>query len=284
MKMFKWSLKTFLFIAFIEHILLTIVFAMVIYTKPAEREEFEKPIEVDIIQLPQMPERLEMTQFQSLQKVTAETPEKIPEFKGRDVINRVLGSVEGDQRFRTRLRSPASELNPDRFTLDLSRSRRAMEGIERGADTTLKVKEILSPDRERIPIPRRSEGGESRISMSPPRGSFTTRISQPSSLSPKVGEPAGLPFEIRGEVIGRELVYMPPIPEAPGREVGEVVLTFWVTPQGDVYKVQRKKTAGDPKLERIAREWVSRLKFAPLEGRVEQKPQWGEITIKFLRK
>ena len=284
MKMFKWGLKTFLFIAFIEHILLTLVFAMVIYTKPAEREEFEEPIEVDIIQLPQMPERLEMSQPQSLQKVTVEAPEKIPEFRGRDVISRVLGAIGGDQRFRIRPRSPASELNPDQFTLDLSRSRRAMEGIERGADTTLRVKEILSSDRERIPIPRRSEGGDSRISVSPPRGRFTTRISQPSSLSPKAGEPAGLPFEIRGEVIGRELVYMPPIPEAPGREVGEVVLTFWVTPQGDVYKVQRKKTAGDPKLERIAREWVGKLKFAPLDRRVKQKPQWGEITIKFLRK
>lgn len=282
--MFKWSLKTFLFIAFIEHILLTLVFAMVIYTRPVEREEFEKPIEVDIIQLPPMPERLEVTQPQSLQKMTVKTPEKIPEFRGRDVISRVLGSVTGDQRFRIRPRSPASELNPDRFTLDLSRSRRAIEGIERGAETTLRVKEITSPDKERIPIPRRSEGGEGRISVSPPRGSFTTRISQPSSLSPKVGEPAGLPFPIRGEVIGRELVYMPPIPEAPGKEVGEVVLTFWVSPQGDVYKVQRKKTAGDPKLERIAREWVSRLKFAPLDKRVEQKPQWGEITIKFLRK
>lgn len=282
--MFKWSLKTFLFIAFIEHILLTLVFAMVIYTKPAEREEFEEPIQVDIIQLPQLPERLEMTQPQSLQKATVKTPEKIPEFRGKDVISRFLGSVEGDQRFRIRPRSPASELNPDQFTLDLSRSRRAVEGIERGADTTLRAREILSPDKERIPIPRRSEGGKGRISLSPPRGSATTRISQPSSLSPKVGKPAGLPFEIRGEVLGRELVYMPPIPEAPGREVGEVVLTFWVTPQGDVYKVQRKKTAGDPKLERIAREWVSRLKFAPLDRRVEQKPQWGEITIKFLRK
>lgn len=283
--MLKRGLKTFLFIAFIEHIILTLVFAMVIYSKPQRREEFEQPIEVAIIRLPELPQRISISQEpESVQKVTLSTPDRIPEFQGYDVINRILGAMEGDQEFRTRPRSPAAELNPDRFSLEYTRSRRAIEGIEHGTDTALRFRKIPSTEKDVIPLPRRSKEGEGRVSVSPPRGRFTTRVSQPSSLSPRTGKPAGLPFEIRGEVRGRKLVYMPPVPEAPGNEVGEVVLTFWVTPQGDVYKVQRKRTAGDPKLERIARDWVKRLKFAPLSKRVEQKPQWGEITIKFLRK
>jgi TonB family protein len=242
-------------------------------------------MEVEFVELPDIQDRIsiEVTQ-QSVPKELLQTPDEIPRFQEDDALAKVLGADNFDPNFRTKSRETATDLNPDKLSLNGSRLRRTSQGIKDGTDTPLKSRDVLSNESERLPYPRKSDGGDERVSVSPPRGSSDDKISQPTSLSPRTGEDVGLPFDIKGEVSGRNLRYRPNIPESPGNEVGVIVLTFWVTPQGDVHRVQRKRTAGDPDLERIAKDWVRRLKFDTLGKHREQKDQWGEITIKFSRK
>ncbi|RKY05177.1 hypothetical protein DRP77_01720 [Candidatus Poribacteria bacterium] len=282
--MVRRGLKFFIFIAFIEHIILVFVFAMAIYTKPRKVERVEEPIQVDLIRLPQLPEFPELQAQIKARSGKAAIPEELT-LKAEEILERALAAAEEEDRFlQIKPRSPVDELNPEKFMLDYPRRRRMEGGVERGEDIPFRAKEIPGGE-ERIPLPRRSRRGIDRITSAPPRGTPTGKVYEPTlSLKPKVGSPPGLPFPIRGEVSGRKVEYIPPIPEAPGNEVGEVVLTFWVNPEGYVFKVQRKRTAGSVQLERIAINWVKRLKFAPLPKYVEQKPQWGEITITFRRK
>ena len=85
-----------------------------------------------------------------------------------------------------------------------------------------------------------------------------------------------------GDVQGRIVESWPEIPEYTGKDVGKVVLKFWVTPQGDVFNVQAKLKAGNPLLVKLAKRFVEDIKFAPLPKGAKQKNQWGEITIDFI--
>ena len=84
-----------------------------------------------------------------------------------------------------------------------------------------------------------------------------------------------------GDVQGRIVESWPEIPQYTGKDVGKVVLKFWVTPQGDVFNVQTKLKAGNPLLVKLAKRFVEDIKFAPLPKGAQQKNQRGEITIDF---
>ena len=97
--------------------------------------------------------------------------------------------------------------------------------------------------------------------------------------SGEIGLPSG--YKLGGDVQGREIRYLPPLPEIQGTDAGTVKVRFWVSSDGRVYDVNIIKRSGYPKLEQEARRWVERLQFAPLDPTVSPKAQYGEIEIDF---
>jgi TonB family protein len=74
---------------------------------------------------------------------------------------------------------------------------------------------------------------------------------------------------------------MPKAIVSEGKDGGKVTVSFSVTPSGRVQSTVVKRKAGSPLLERLAREWAAKLKFAPLAASVAQTSQRGEITVDF---
>lgn len=97
------------------------------------------------------------------------------------------------------------------------------------------------------------------------------------------GSSVALPkgFSLTGEVKGRALLRVPDPPTVTGTSSADVVIRFWVSPDGRVERIQLLRKAGDPSLERVAQEWVQRLLFAPLPSNADPVSQWGEITVAF---
>ena len=87
--------------------------------------------------------------------------------------------------------------------------------------------------------------------------------------------------DLQGEVSGRALNSVPDPPVSEGSDGGTVKLQFEVKPNGQVYNVVVKEKPGSPLLERLAKEWVQKLRFAPLPSDSDQKTQSGEITVVF---
>ncbi|RMG90714.1 MAG: TonB family protein [Candidatus Dadabacteria bacterium] len=94
--------------------------------------------------------------------------------------------------------------------------------------------------------------------------------------APKPLEPLEIEWQ---EGASRRLVEAPPVPAVPVVQPVSVRVKFWVSPRGDVVEtlvVQR----GAPDLDRIAQQYVARLRFNPLPaGRNAE--QWGIVTVRF---
>ncbi len=137
---------------------------------------------------------------------------------------------------------------------------------------------------EEAPLPTyRSRVGESPnlAPIAPTPG--TTRAAAPPGSSGTDTSAAALPegANLEGEVSGRALNSVPDPPSGEGSQGGTVKLQFEVKPNGHVYNVLVKEKAGSPQLDQLAKEWVLKLRFAPLPGDADQKTQSGEITVVF---
>lgn len=91
--------------------------------------------------------------------------------------------------------------------------------------------------------------------------------------------PAPLEIEWQ-EGAERRLVAAPPVPRVRVVEPVTVRIRFWVSPRGEVTQtlvVQR----GSAELDRVARDYVSRLRFNPLPPG-DDTEQWGTVTLRFV--
>ncbi len=95
----------------------------------------------------------------------------------------------------------------------------------------------------------------------------------------ELGLPSG--YSIGGDVEGRDIRYLPPLPEVQGTDVGTVKVRFYVSADGRVYDVNIIRRSGYPMLEQEARRWVERMQFAPLDPSANPAAQYGEIEIDF---
>jgi len=113
---------------------------------------------------------------------------------------------------------------------------------------------------------------------SPGNPSFTSESSESKTGAAR----PGFIGDIRGEVAGRKVVWWPKLPaEVKGTEGGTVTLEITVDPAGNVTKVIIVKKSGNPKLDRIAMNYVDQIRFEQLPKNVQQKTQRGEIVINF---
>ncbi len=80
----------------------------------------------------------------------------------------------------------------------------------------------------------------------------------------------------------RRSLFQPTIPEYSSKVEGEVRLKFWVDPAGKVNNVIVLQKL-DADLERISLQYMKQWVFEPLMPGVEQRLQWGTITLRFRR-
>lgn len=223
--------------------------------------------------------------------------EKLPKLEGHLVTYRNLKDIFLPEPSRQKIRSSdeaSSEKLPDIIP---HRKRSEVRELEGSLDS-VKTHSVISNEAFALPPPKRSistedeksrgrnskgegrEGKEGKASNYSP----SAQIGLPTErLTTKGIQPKSPAFRITGEVTGRKVVYWPPNPEAKSEETGEVELRFWVTPDGSVFNIIIKKKSGSPLLDRLAREYVEKIRFAELDRRFEPRNQWGDITIDFTR-
>ena len=284
------GLGVFLIVALVEHIVIVIALAAAIYTRPPEKIR-EDRFEVELIELPPKSKKTpeEEQVYITIPKVeeNINISDKLPDFQLSRSGSRNLGTPDFDVNLPNLPRTAGADINPDRI-FSSPKTRDAERGERTDSDTTLPLKDaprrtgLYSGKAALDTIP---EKGDKRVSAGRSGTSTSRYVSDAPSLgaSKKPGLGPGGVTITGGDVQGRMVESWPEIPEYTGKDVGKVVLKFWVTPQGDVFNVQAKLKAGNPLLEKLAKRFVEDIKFAPLSKGAKQKNQWGEITIDFSR-
>jgi protein TonB len=149
-----------------------------------------------------------------------------------------------------------------------------------GPETKITLTEVPAPE---------PELGE-KISMLPGKDRFTMEGEKitpglPDKGGISVGKGEARDFAISGPVSRRGIVrrVYPRYPrwaEEAGVS-GEVILKFWVLPDGLVNRVEVTQTTGYPDLDQIASQAMKKWLFEPLSPQEKQIVQWGTITLKF---
>lgn len=103
----------------------------------------------------------------------------------------------------------------------------------------------------------------------------------PPAPAPVPPAPPAPQFGIQGPVAKREPLYQPPLPSVQIQTESEIVLKFWVRPDGVVSRVLPVRK-GDANLEAVAMRYLEGWRFTPLPPHEPQVEQWGTITIRFL--
>ncbi len=103
----------------------------------------------------------------------------------------------------------------------------------------------------------------------------------PAALPEQPALPPVPQFGIQGPVATREPVSQPEPPEVIVRAESEIVLKFWVRPDGVVSRVLPVRK-GDTALEAAAIRYLEGWRFTPLPPHEPQEEQWGTITVRFL--
>lgn len=92
-------------------------------------------------------------------------------------------------------------------------------------------------------------------------------------------EPARPP--IRGPAASRRILFQPPPPQVEGLEEAEdIVLRFWVLPDGTVGRVLPIRK-GSARLEGIAATHLKRWRFSPMPPHEPPREEWGIIAFRF---
>ena len=284
------GLGVFLIVALVEHIIIVIALAAAIYTRPPEKIR-EDRFEVELIELPPKSKKTpeEEQVYITIPKVEEKIKisDKLPDFQLSRSGSRNIGAPDFDVNLPNLPRTAGADINPDRI-FSSPKTRDAERGERTDSDTTLPLKD--APRRAglyggKVALDTIPEKGDKRVSAGRSGTSTSRYVSDAPSLgaSKKPGLGPGGVTITGGDVQGRMVESWPEIPEYTGKDVGKVVLKFWVTPQGDVFNVQAKLKAGNPLLEKLAKRFVEDIKFAPLSKGAKQKNQWGEITIDFSR-
>jgi len=284
------GLGVFLIVALVEHIIIVIALAAAIYTRPPEKIR-EDRFEVELIELPPKSKKTpeEEQVYITIPKVEEKIKisDKLPDFQLSRSGSRNIGAPDFDVNLPNLPRTAGADINPDKI-FSSPKTRDAERGERTDSDTTLPLKD--APRRTglyggKVALDTIPEKGDKRVSAGRSGTSTSRYVSDAPSLgaSKKPGLGPGGVTITGGDVQGRMVESWPEIPEYTGKDVGKVVLKFWVTPQGDVFNVQAKLKAGNPLLEKLAKRFVEDIKFAPLSKGAKQKNQWGEITIDFSR-
>lgn len=100
-------------------------------------------------------------------------------------------------------------------------------------------------------------------------------------LKPKIikKKPRPLQIGIKGPVASRRLLYAPAPPKVKISVEAEVVLKFWVKPDGTVGRVIPLRK-GDARLEAAGMEYIKGCLFEPLPREAPQVEMWGTLSVR----
>ncbi|MGQ4807115.1 hypothetical protein NKDENANG_00457 [Candidatus Entotheonellaceae bacterium PAL068K] len=108
----------------------------------------------------------------------------------------------------------------------------------------------------------------------------------PRALSPPLLAslpPVSASLGIQGPAAKREPLSRPSLPKVKVQIESEIMLKFWVRPDGVVSRVLPERK-GDAALEAVAIRYLEGWRFTPLPAYEPQVEQWGLITVRFLLK
>ena len=92
-------------------------------------------------------------------------------------------------------------------------------------------------------------------------------------------------LNLSGPIASRQVLYIvrPDYPNWAAEQGIEtdVTLKFWVTPEGNVKEANVIQRSGYLELDIIAKRSLQHWLFDPLDKRLPQKDQWGQVVIKF---
>jgi len=95
--------------------------------------------------------------------------------------------------------------------------------------------------------------------------------------------PRPLKIGIKGPAASRKLLYAPPPPKVAVNVETEVVLKFWVKPDGTVGKVIPLKK-GDTRLELAGMNFLKGCLFEPLPPGSPPREEWGTLVVRSVLK
>ena len=91
--------------------------------------------------------------------------------------------------------------------------------------------------------------------------------------------PETVTLGIKGPVASRSVLYVPPPPKVKVSVEADVLLKFWVLPDGTVGKVI-PLVKGDAEVDLAATNHIKRYRFNPLPKDVPQVQMWGAISVR----
>jgi len=278
------ELASFFLISVAEHVIVLIIFAILIYGEPLDKAESSEENIIVSIETIEQQEPL-LAEIIPQQRAVAEKPPALPKIRIEDITATDSGT-EIEDSVPQMPKTFAADMTPGEDTV--LRPPTPRERGQRYDDTApvLNVESVLQSSKK----PSLDIGPSDRVKDSPdttvarePKNVQNDRISPDDRVGPsdEVAKPdfAG---KITGELAGRRVVFWPKPPGTyQGTEGGSAKLKFWVDPAGSVTKVEITRKSGNPRLDTVAKEFMLHVRFEELPEKVQQKAQWGEISIDF---
>ncbi len=126
---------------------------------------------------------------------------------------------------------------------------------------------------------------ENKPQISDVRQNLPIETPQPEKIVPSFGKATGKSFEISGPVSSRSVLrkVYPKYPKAAQLMgiSGDVVIKFWVSPDGIIEKTVVEKTSGSDILDAAALGAIKKWLFAPIPANENHITQWGLLTVRF---
>jgi len=278
------ELASFFLFSVAEHVIVLAIFAILIYGEPVDKAESADDAMIVSIEAIEQKDPL-LAEIIPQERTAMEKPPALPKIQIQDLTatdpgTEIEDSVPQMPRTFTETISPGEDMVL-RPPTPRERGQR-YDGTTPVLDLESALDSSKKPSLDIGPSERVKDSSETTVAREP-------RYVQNDILSPdeRVGpsdEVAKPDFagEISGQIAGRKVVFWPKQPGTyKGTEGGSATLKFWVDPAGSVSKVEISKKSGNPRLDTIAKEYILQVRFEELPENVQQKIQWGEMSIDF---
>ena len=279
--MFKIGL--FLPLAIIEHFVVILFFAWLVYQPPSLKIE-ETAYQVEIFQ--REPEKKEINKpVVSFVPESVEVPVDLPPLQSLQSLDSFLSGHSDSSNLPNlpQIRSQASEQWIDNSVPKGQKLR----GNETDFNATVRAKALASDVGHQSPSDLIGTTNSNQKLLRTDRGDqlFAGKVSSEGQRKNQSQKVSGvLPYSIEGEVKGRGIRYQPTLSMVAGSIQGGIVqLSFLVKPDGTVYKVKViENRAGE--LRQKAQSFVAQFIFNKLPSHLPQEDQSGEIVVRFERR
>ena len=285
------KLSAFFGIAIVEHLVLILVLAMAVYTKPVPKVH-DTAINVDIlINKPEQKRIKEEISITIPPTRQPEIPTELPPIQSAHNVQRYLNPGGPSGGLPARALARTTDQDPNRLALGAApvkgRNQTLLDDLET-TNARVRAKPQVDEEGHYSAPARRGVRDTDRFKHKGERGhSLTKQVSTGSVTHTgqnSVTDGVGFEFEISGEVSGRGYRLGKPI-QTQGKQGGGVQISFKVKPDGTVYEVRVKPgfltTVGEVRLKEQAKRYVERIRFNTLPKTVPQVNQSGEIFINF---